>query len=142
MQSVCEYDINVLKLFQDVLNDFVSKKLIIVYLLGMYIKYKYCYLENQGKFDGNIDYVLLGLSVEELELYNDYDNVNLYNDYVVVSLIKDFKVVDLNGFLVYFFDYGEEVYDMSFHKIQGCNEDNLMCHMYIILFLLWMSEKW
>lgn len=85
----------------------------------MYIKYKFCYLENQGKFDGKIDYVLLGLSSDELELYNDYDNVNLYNDYVVVSLIKDYKVIDLNGFLFYFFDYGEEVYDMLLYKMQG-----------------------
>ncbi len=39
-----------------------------------------------------------GLSAEELESYNDYDNANLYNDHVVASLIKDFKAADPNGF--------------------------------------------
>ncbi|MGQ7167693.1 phosphoethanolamine transferase CptA, partial [Escherichia sp. R-CC3] len=90
-QSAREYDTNVLKPFQDVLNDPAPKKLIIVHLLGTHIKYKYRYPENQGKFDGNTDHVPPGLSAEELESYNDYDNANLYNDHVVASLIKDLK---------------------------------------------------
>lgn len=86
------------KPFEDVLNDPAPKKLIIVHLLGTHIKYKYRYPENQGKFDGNTDHVPPGLSAEELESYNDYDNANLYNDHVVASLIKDFKAADPNGF--------------------------------------------
>ena len=113
-----------LKPFQEVLNDPAPKKLIIVHLLGTHIKYKYRYPENQGKFDGNTDHVPPGLSAEELESYNDYDNANLYNDHVVASLIKDFKAADPNGFLVYFSDHGEEVYDTPPHKTQGRNEDN------------------
>ena len=141
-QSAREYDTNVLKPFQDVLNDPAQKKLIIVHLLGTHIKYKYRYPENQGKFDGNTDHVPPGLSAEELESYNDYDNANLYNDHVVASLIKDFKAADPNGFLVYFSDHGEEVYDTPPHKTQGRNEDNPTRHMYTIPFLLWTSEKW
>ncbi|EPA7739532.1 phosphoethanolamine transferase CptA, partial [Shigella flexneri] len=141
-QSAREYDTNVLKPFQDVLNDPAPKKLIIVHLLGTHIKYKYRYPENQGKFDGNTDHVPPGLSAEELESYNDYDNANLYNDHVVASLIKDFKAADPNGFLVYFSDHGEEVYDTPPHKTQGRNEDNPTRHMYTIPFLLWTSEKW
>lgn len=80
------------------LKDPAPKKLIIVHLLGTHIKYKYRYPENQGKFDGNTDHVPPGLSAEELESYNDYDNANLYNDHVVASLIKDFKAADPNGF--------------------------------------------
>ena len=98
-QSAREYDTNVLKPFRsEVLNDPAPKKLIIVHLLGTHIKYKYRYPENQGKFDGNTDHVPPGLSAEELESYNDYDNANLYNDHVVASLIKDFKAADPNGF--------------------------------------------
>ncbi|MFO6425561.1 sulfatase-like hydrolase/transferase [Escherichia coli] len=40
-QSAREYDTNVLKPFQDVLNDPAPKKPIIVHLLGTHIKYKY-----------------------------------------------------------------------------------------------------
>ncbi|ERE15049.1 phosphoethanolamine transferase CptA [Escherichia coli T1282_01] len=141
-QSAREYDTNVLKPFQEVLKDPAPKKLIIVHLLGTHIKYKYRYPENQGKFDGNTDHVPPGLNAEELESYNDYDNANLYNDHVVASLIKDFKAADPNGFLVYFSDHGEEVYDTPPHKTQGRNEDNPTRHMYTIPFLLWTSEKW
>lgn len=61
---------------------------------------------------------------------------------MVASLIKDFKATDPNGFLVYFSDHGEEVYDTPPHKTQGRNEDNPTRHMYTIPFLLWTSEKW
>lgn len=38
---------------------------------------------------------------------------------MVASLIKDFKATDPNGFLVYFSDHGEEVYDTPPHKLRG-----------------------
>lgn len=142
MQSAREYDTNVLKLFQEVLNDPAPRKLTIVHLLDTHIKYKYRCSENQDKSDGNTDHVPPGLNAEELELYNDYDNANLYDDHVVASLTKDFKVVNPNGFLVYFPDHGEEVYDTPSHKTQRRNKDSPTRHMHTIPFLLWMSEKW
>ncbi len=141
-QSAREYDSNVLAPFKEVLADPAPKKFIIVHLLGTHIKYKFRYPENQGKFDGKTDHVPPGLSSDELESYNDYDNANLYNDYVVASLIKDYKATDPNGFLLYFSDHGEEVYDTPPHKTQGRNEDSPTRHMYTVPFLLWTSEKW
>lgn len=141
-QSAREYDSNVLEPFKAVLADPAPKKFIIVHLLGTHIKYKFRYPENQGKFDGKTDHVPPGLSSDELESYNDYDNANLYNDYVVASLIKDYKATDPNGFLLYFSDHGEEVYDTPPHKTQGRNEDSPTRHMYTVPFLLWTSEKW
>ncbi|EDP8595464.1 phosphoethanolamine transferase CptA, partial [Salmonella bongori] len=141
-QSAREYDSNVLAPFKAVLADPAPKKFIIVHLLGTHIKYKFRYPENQGKFDGKTDHVPAGLSSNELESYNDYDNANLYNDYVVASLIKDYKATDPNGFLLYFSDHGEEVYDTPPHKTQGRNEDSPTRHMYTVPFLLWTSEKW
>lgn len=141
-QSAREYDSNVLAPFKAVLADPAQKKFIVVHLLGTHIKYKFRYPENQGKFDGKTDHVPTGLSDDELETYNDYDNANLYNDYVVASLIKDYKATDPNGFLLYFSDHGEEVYDTPPHKTQGRNEDSPTRHMYTVPFLLWTSEKW
>lgn len=141
-QSAREYDTNVLAPFKEVMADPAPKKFIIVHLLGTHIKYKFRYPENEGKFDGNTDHVPPGLSEEELESYNDYDNANLYNDKVVASLIRDYKATDPNGFLLYFSDHGEEVYDTPPHKTQGRNEDNPTRHMYTVPFLLWTSEKW
>lgn len=141
-QSAREYDSNVLAPFKQVMADPAPKKFIIVHLLGTHIKYKFRYPENEGKFDDKTDNVPAGLSDEERESYNDYDNANLYNDSVIASLIKDYKATDPNGFLLYFSDHGEEVYDTPPHKTQGRNEDNPTRHMYTIPFLLWTSEKW
>ena len=141
-QSAREYDSNVLAPFKEVMADPAPKKFIIVHLLGTHIKYKFRYPEGQGKFDGNTENVPAGLSSDELESYNDYDNANVYNDHIIASLIKDYKATDPNGFLLYFSDHGEEVYDTPPHKTQGRNEDSPTRHMYTVPFLLWTSEKW
>ncbi|MCU6667655.1 phosphoethanolamine transferase CptA [Enterobacteriaceae bacterium H4N4] len=141
-QSAREYDTNVLAPFKEVMADPAEKKFIIVHLLGTHIKYKFRYPENQGVFDGKTDNQPAGLSKDEQESYNDYDSANRYNDHVVASLIKDYQATDPNGFLLYFSDHGEEVYDTPPHKTQGRNEDNPTRHMYTIPFLLWTSEKW
>lgn len=141
-QSAREYDSNVLAPFKEVLADPAPKKFIIVHLLGTHIKYKFRYPDGQGKFDNNIDHVPAGLNSDELEAYNDYDSANVYNDHIIASLINDYKATDPNGFLLYFSDHGEEVYDTPPHKTQGRNEDNPTRHMYTVPFLLWTSEKW
>jgi len=141
-QSAREYDTNVLAPFKEVMADPAPKKFIIVHLLGTHIKYKFRYPENQGFFDGKTDGLPPGLNPDEQESYNDYDNANRYNDRVVASLIKDYKATDPNGFLLYFSDHGEEVYDTPPHKTQGRNELNPTRHMYTVPFLLWTSPKW
>ncbi|MGX9739013.1 phosphoethanolamine transferase CptA [Pseudocitrobacter corydidari] len=141
-QSAREYDTNVLDPFKEVMADPAPKKLIIVHLLGTHIKYEYRYPEKWGKFDGKTDNLPAGLSQEQQDEYNAYDNANLYNDHVVASLIDEYKATDPNGFLLYFSDHGEEVYDTPPHNIQGRNELAPTRHMYTVPFMLWTSEKW
>lgn len=141
-QSAREYDTNVLPPFKEVMADPAPKKFIVVHLLGTHIKYKYRYPENWGKFDGKMDTVPSNLSDDQREDYNDYDNANLYNDRVVAGLINTYKATDPNGFLLYFSDHGEEVYDTPPHQTQGRNEGNPTRPMYNVPFLLWTSEKW
>lgn len=141
-QSAREYDTNVLDPFKEVMADPAPKKLIIVHLLGTHIKYEYRYPEKWGKFDGKTDNMPAGLSQEQQDEYNAYDNANLYNDHVVASLINEYKATDPNGFLLYFSDHGEEVYDTPPHNIQGRNELAPTRHMYTVPFMLWTSDKW
>lgn len=141
-QSAREYDENVLTPFATVMNDPAPKKFIIVHLLGTHIKYEYRYPKEWGRFDGKTDHVPAGLGPDEQAAYNAYDNANLYNDRVVASLIKAYKATDPNGFLLYFSDHGEEVYDTPPHKTQGRNEQAPTRPMYTIPFLLWTSDKW
>ena len=141
-QSAREYDTNVLAPFKTVLADPAPKKFIIVHLLGTHLKYKYRYPENWGKFDGQTTSLPTGLSEEQQEAYNDYDNANRFNDHVVSTLIKDFKQTSPNGFLLYFSDHGEEVYDTPPHDIQGRNEAQPTRPMYTIPFIVWTSPGW
>ncbi|QKJ88786.1 Phosphoethanolamine transferase CptA [Paramixta manurensis] len=140
-QSAREYDANVLKPFQQVLNDPAPKKFIIVHLLGTHIRYEFRYPESYDKFQGN-DHVPAGLSQDEVATYNQYDNAELYNDFVVSSLIKDYAKTNPNGFLLYFSDHGEEVYDTPPHNIQGRNEEAPTRPMYNIPFMIWTSPQW
>lgn len=141
-QSAREYDTNVLAPFKEVLADPAQKKFIIVHLLGTHIKYQFRYPEDWSKFDGQTQGAPSGLNSDELDSYNTYDNANRFNDHVVASLINDFKATDPNGFLLYFSDHGEEVYDTPPHKTQGRIEDNPTRHMYTIPFILWTSPQW
>lgn len=141
-QSAREYDTNVLQPFKEVLADPAPKKFIIVHLLGTHIKYEYRYPEQWSVFDGKTEGAPAGLSPEQLASYNDYDNANRFNDHVLASLINDYKATDPNGFLLYFSDHGEEVYDTPPHNMQGRNEEAPTRHMYTIPFILWTSPSW
>lgn len=140
-QNVSQLDGVVLVFFVKVLDDLVLKKFIVVYLFGIYMNYKYCYFVDYVCFV-DCQGVLVVFSDDQVEVYNSYDNVVLYNDYVVFSLIKGFVNSDLNGFLVYFLDYGEEVFDEVLYDCFGCNEGDLICGMYIVFFLVWILFSW
>lgn len=141
-QSAREYDTNVLEPFKKVLADPAPKKFIIVHLLGTHIKYAYRYPEQWNTFDGKTEGAPAGLDSDQLAAYNAYDNANHFNDHVLASLINDYKATDPNGFLLYFSDHGEEVYDTPPHNIQGRNEEAPTRHMYTIPFILWTSPSW
>lgn len=141
-QSAREYDTNVLAPFKDVLADPAPKKFIIVHLLGTHIRYDFRYPKGWDKFAGKTDDLPPGLSRNEQEAYNNYDNANLFNDHVVSTLIKDFKASKPNGFMLYFSDHGEEVYDTAPHKTQGRNESDPTRRMYTVPFILWTSPAW
>jgi len=141
-QSAREYDTNVLAPFKEVLADPTPKKFIIVHLLGTHIRYDFRYPKDWDKFSGKIDDLPPGLTRSEQEAYNSYDNANLFNDHVVSTLIKDFKASKPNGFMLYFSDHGEEVYDTAPHKTQGRNESDPTRRMYTVPFILWTSPAW
>ncbi|VDY65042.1 Phosphoethanolamine transferase CptA [Shimwellia blattae] len=141
-QSARQYDDVVFAPFQEALEDSAEKKLIIVHLLGTHINYKYRFPESYAKFSGADGVVPPGLNSQQLASYNDYDNANLYNDYVVATLIDQYKATDPHGFLVFFSDHGEEVYDTPPHNIQGRNEGAPTRAMYTVPYFHWVSSSW
>ncbi len=86
------------------------------------MKYAYRYPKDEGIFDNKTDTMPTNLGKSDQADYNDYDSAQHFNDKVVATLIRDFAASNENGFLVYFSDLGEEVFDTLPHHILGRNE--------------------
>ncbi|MEC5342809.1 phosphoethanolamine transferase CptA [Brenneria populi] len=140
-QSARQYDDVVLPPFEDVMADPARKKFIVVHLLGTHMNYKYRYPETFDRFHDRAG-VPANLSDAQAEVYNQYDNAETYNDNIVDSLIRAFAAHKPNGFLLYFSDHGEEVYEMPPHTVLGRNEATPTRTMYTIPFMLWISPEW
>ncbi|KAA9000127.1 phosphoethanolamine transferase CptA [Affinibrenneria salicis] len=140
-QSARQYDDVVLAPFDEVLRDPAEKKFIVVHLLGTHMKYLYRYPERYQRFNDRTGIPTL-LSDQQADIYNSYDNAVLYNDFVVSSLIETFARHKPNGFLLYFSDHGEDVYETPPHNVLGRNEGAPTRAMYTVPFILWQSPEW
>lgn len=141
VQNSRQYDGDVLEPFKKALQDPASRKFIVVHLLGTHMKYVYRY---PPEFDHFHDSTGLDKVFNEgqVKVINTYDNAVLYNDFVVSGLIKYFENSQQNGFLTYFSDHGEDVYDSGEHDVLGRNEARPTLPMYAVPMLLWMTPEW
>ena len=141
-QNSREYDSNVFEPFNKILrNDPAERKFIVVHLLGTHMKYDYRYPPEYEVFkdrQGLPDWV----TDDQVPVINSYDNAVLFNDFVVSSLIGAMVSSQANGFLVYFSDHGEDVFDSPGHAVLGRNESKPTPPMYTVPFIVWSSEKW
>jgi heptose-I-phosphate ethanolaminephosphotransferase len=140
-QNARQYDEEVFSPFADVLQDPAQKKFIVVHLLGTHSKYAYRYPDAYEKFTDH-EQTPQGLTDDQLEIYNSYDNAILYNDFVVSHLIETFSDSKNNGFLLYFSDHGEEVFHDPSRTVLGRNEGAPTPDMYAVPFMLWRSPDW
>ncbi|MCB5186880.1 phosphoethanolamine transferase CptA [Methylobacillus caricis] len=140
-QNSREYDGNVLNPFQEVLADPAPRKFIVIHLLGTHMKYEFRYPREYDQFRDRTG-VPAVLTDQQAKVYNSYDNAVLYNDFVISSLIKILNQKQMNSFLVYLSDHGEDVYDPPSYSILGRNEGKPTLPMYTIPFIVWASEQW
>lgn len=142
-QSSRQYDSSVFEPFKNVLNDPAEKKFIVIHLLGTHMKYELRYPEGEEyqRFKDKTG-VNFNLDNDKLKVYNSYDNAVAFNDFVTTELFKLFKNSDPNGFILYFSDHGEEVYQTAPHDVLGRNEKAPTRAMYTVPFMLWQSPKW
>jgi heptose-I-phosphate ethanolaminephosphotransferase len=141
-QNSAQYDEVVFRPFEDVLNRSAAKKFILVHLIGTHRAYRYRYPESFKIFDDDEHLPPWVRKKRYRREYNEYDNAVLYNDFVVASLIEQLKKSGQNGYLVYFSDHGEEVYDYPRHLFAGRDEAAPTPAMYSVPFLVWRSESW
>lgn len=141
LQNSRQYDGDVLAPFAEALQDPAPRKLIVLHLLGTHMKYKYRYPDEYIHFKDNTGLAPV-LNDDKVEVINAYDNAVLYNDYVVANIIKQYKASQQSGFLVYFSDHGEDVYEAPGYNILGRNEASPTLPMYAVPFLLWTTPDW
>ncbi|OCG07906.1 hypothetical protein A9G13_06775 [Gilliamella sp. wkB178] len=142
-QSSRRYDESVFDPFKKVLADPADKKFIVIHLLGTHMKYEFRYPKN-SVYDQFKDAtgIPFKLDDDKLERYNNYDNAVSYNDYVTTTLFNIFKTSKENGFMLYFSDHGEDVYETPPHDVLGRNEKAPTKTMYTVPFMLWQSPQW
>ena len=140
-QNASSPDFVVLDPFAEALAEPAPKKLIVVHLLGTHSRYSLRYPEEFDVFAGR-DHVPENLTDKQAGIFNSYDNAVLYNDFIVASLIDRFSKSQPNGFLLYFSDHGEEVFNDPAHETLGRNERKPTRDMYAVPFVLWMSPEW
>jgi heptose-I-phosphate ethanolaminephosphotransferase len=141
LQNSRQYDGDVLAPFAEALQDPAPRKLIVLHLLGTHMKYKYRYPDEYIHFKDNANLAPV-LGKNKVEVINSYDNAVLYNDFVVSNIIKTYEKSRQNGFLVYFSDHGEDVYEAPGYNMLGRNEASPTLPMYAVPFLLWMTPDW
>ncbi|HGN1705979.1 TPA: phosphoethanolamine transferase CptA [Providencia rettgeri] len=141
-QSSRIYDDVVFAPFKEALADPAEKKFIVVHLLGTHMRYEFRYPEDKAVFKEKDSIVPDNLDDDQVKDYNAYDNAQHYNDYIVSSLIKDFDTSKENGFLIFFSDHGEDVYDTPPHDMLGRSEGKPSKIIYNVPFLVWQSPEW
>lgn len=140
-QNSYSFDEKVLEPYSDILAQPDEKKLVVVHLIGTHMKYAYRYPKSYNHFKDHSG-LLEGLSDDQWQTINEYDNAVRYNDYVVYELIDRLKKANKHSLLVYFSDHGEDVYDSEPHNFKGRNEGNPTYPMYAIPFMVWHSNNW
>ncbi|MFQ1012909.1 phosphoethanolamine transferase CptA [Gilliamella apicola] len=142
-QSSRQYDESVFEPFMKVLAEPEEKKFIIIHLLGTHMKYEFRYPKD-GEHDRFKDNASIPFNIqdEDVDEYNSYDNAISYNDFVTTTLFNLFKNSHANGFMLYFSDHGEDVYETPPHDILGRNEKAPTHTMYTVPFMLWQSPSW
>lgn len=127
--------------FQQVLAHPARSKFIVVHLLGTHTSYHYRYPPAFERFTDGAG-IPAWVTSDEQAMYNSCDTAVLYNDSVVAALIASFRAADPNGFLLYFSDHGEEVYDDPERSFVGRDEASPTAAMYTVPFILWRSASW
>ncbi|MCF6295421.1 MAG: phosphoethanolamine transferase [Flavobacteriaceae bacterium] len=115
-----------------------EKKVVFLHMMGAHLNYKKRYPTG---FDYFKDNPLTKFKRKKVfEIINAYDNVMLYTDYVLREIIETVRINDVNSYVLYFSDHGQEVYDEI--DFLGQTIDQMVTkNMYEIPMFLWMSNN-
>lgn len=133
------YDEALLPKLNDILNETADRKLIFIHLIGTHIDFDKRYPESFSYFkDSNSKSKFK--SKKATKSINSYDNAVRYNDFIVRSIIEKARASKSIGYVVYFSDHGDEVFDTM--NFLGHNEYHATRPMYEVPFIVWLSENY
>ncbi len=131
------HDEVLLPTLDSILKDNHKKRIIFLHLMGTHIQYENRYPKNFDYFK-NPNKLSKYKYAKAVQTVNQYDNAVRYNDYIVRTVIEKVRAKNLNSFVLYFSDHGDEVYDTidwSGHS-SGINSEP----MFDVPLILWTSN--
>jgi heptose-I-phosphate ethanolaminephosphotransferase len=131
-------DEKVLPYVDKVLKENVTKKFIVVHLLGTHVQYENRY---PNSFDVFKDTPQTDFPSDDAhKTINYYDNAVLYNDYIVSTIIDKVKATTINqkSSLIYLSDHGEDVFETV--DLSGHSEAISSKPMYLVPFIYWSNN--
>lgn len=133
------YDEILLPTFDKILNNNDKKRIIFLHLMGTHVKYDNRYPTNFNIFKD--DHVKTNFkNSKTINLINQYDNSVRYNDFIVRNIIEKVKSKNLNSYVLYFSDHGDELFDTF--NFTGHSSHYSTRPMHEVPFILWMSDKY
>ncbi|WP_282121759.1 phosphoethanolamine transferase [Algibacter mikhailovii] len=133
------FDEVLLEKLNEVLLDDGNKKVLFLHMVGAHINYKKRYPENFKYFKNSFETKYN--NKRDYEVINAYDNAVRYSDYVIRNVIESIRNQNVNSFVLYFSDHGEEVYDDI--DFSGHSADQIITkNIYEIPLFLWASDKY
>lgn len=136
-----------LPLDQEVLNHFDkilglypdSFNAVFLQIIDSHADYRLRYPAEFARFDGLRDASNNHLDNIKAERVNQYDNSRLYNDFIVTSVIERVRATGAPGFVMYFSDHGEALYEDGENVF---HQSNVPCrYMYEIPCVVWLSPE-
>ncbi len=133
------YDEILLPTLDSILNDSNKKRVIFLHLMGTHVFYKNRYPNKFNYFkDDNVKTEFK--TKKSIAFINEYDNSVRYNDSIVRTIIEKVKSKNLNSYVLYFSDHGDELFDTF--DFMGHNSYYSTKPMLDVPFILWLSEKY
>ncbi|WP_161785289.1 phosphoethanolamine transferase [Jejuia pallidilutea] len=131
------YDINLVDKLKDIVKEDGDKKVVFLHMLGTHMNYKRRY---PNEFEVFTDTPRTKFKrAKAYEAINAYDNAVRYNDYVLREIIETVRNSRLNGYVLYFSDHGQEVFDKMDFQGHTIDEETTT-NMYEIPMFLWKTN--
>lgn len=133
------YDEILLPTFDEILNNNDKKRIIFLHLMGTHVRYDNRYPTKFNVFKD--DHVKTDFkNSKTINLINQYDNSVRYNDFIIRNIIEKVKSKNLNSYVLYFSDHGDELFDTF--NFTGHSSHYSTRPMHEVPFILWMSDKY